>query len=324
MTPSDERHDEPHDELRDLLTDAVADVEPEYRLDTIRARTQRPHRRRGWYAVGGAVLAAASVVAAVNLAQDGGERRDNIKPAGPTTHAAALYFIGDTPHGPRLYREYQQLPGGPLNALEAITTAGGPDDPDYGTIWPDGYFRSVSVEDGTIKIGLGTWNAGPLEISDQAARLAIQQVVYTAQAAVGENLPVRFDVLDQPDIGHSIGDVPLTGEFEKEPQLDVLAFMSVSDPAEDLTVRDSFIARGRASSFEGTVHWEVRRGSQTVLEGFTTASGYMEHLYPWETEPIDVSGLGPGRYTFIALTDDPSGGAEGFGPTSDTRTIIVE
>jgi hypothetical protein len=36
-----------------------------------------------------------------------------------------------------------------------------------------------------------------------------------------------------------------------------------------------------------------------------------------------VSGLAPGTYSFVALTDDPSGG-EGPGPTEDSKTIIVE
>ncbi len=94
------------DDLRDLLTDAVSDVEPAYRLDTIKARTHRP-ARRGWYAVGGAVLAAAAVVTAVNLGQDDGRRRDNAPPATDAEHTAALYFVGDTPAGPRLYREFQ-------------------------------------------------------------------------------------------------------------------------------------------------------------------------------------------------------------------------
>jgi hypothetical protein len=49
----------------------------------------------------------------------------------------------------------------------------------------------------------------------------------------------------------------------------------------------------------------------------------MDRLYPWETE-IDVSDLEPGTYTFAAMTDDPSGGAEGPGATTDTRTIVVE
>ena len=48
----------------------------------------------------------------------------------------------------------------------------------------------------------------------------------------------------------------------------------------------------------------------------------MDKLYPWETE-VDVSDLEPGTYTFVALTDDPSGGAEGGGPTEDSKTIVV-
>ena len=49
----------------------------------------------------------------------------------------------------------------------------------------------------------------------------------------------------------------------------------------------------------------------------------MDKLYPWETE-VDVSGLEPGAYEFVALTDDPSGGAEGAGPTEDSKSITVE
>ena len=44
---------------------------------------------------------------------------------------------------------------------------------------------------------------------------------------------------------------------------------------------------------------------------------------PVGDRPIDVSDLAPGTYTFVAMTDDPSGG-EGLGPFTDTRTIIVE
>ena len=69
--------------------------------------------------------------------------------------------------------------------------------------------------------------------------------------------------------------------------------------------------------------WEVRdSGGGAVLEGFTTAEGWMDKLYPWTAE-VDVSGLAPGTYTFVALTDDPSDG-EGRGPTEDTKTITVQ
>ena len=313
-----------HDELRDLLTDAVADVEPEYRLDAIRARTSRRTFRRGWYAAGAAVLAAAAVVTAVNLAQDDGGRRENSPAANDLTHTAALYFVGDSPAGPRLYREFQKVSGGPIADLAAMTDANGPDDPDYTTVWPRGFFRNVKVEDDAIEVSLGTWVGPQVEATKAELDLYLQQIVYTVQAATGrDDLPVRFDgSVTQGFVLES--NYVIVASVVRAPQLETLALMSVSDPVEGLAVHDSFIARGRASSFEGTVHWEIRRGQQVVLDGFTTAEGYVDHLYPWETEPIDVSKLNPGRYTFAALTDDPSGGAEGFGPFTDTRTIIVD
>ncbi len=58
-----------------------------------------------------------------------------------------------------------------------------------------------------------------------------------------------------------------------------------------------------------------------VKKGYATAEGWMDKLYPFETE-VDISGLAPGTYTFVALTDDESGG-EGGGPTQDSKTITV-
>jgi hypothetical protein len=48
-----------------------------------------------------------------------------------------------------------------------------------------------------------------------------------------------------------------------------------------------------------------------------------DNLFPWKLE-VDVSGLEPGTYLFVAMNDDPSGGAEGHGPDVDTRTIVVQ
>jgi len=296
------------DELRDLLTEAVADVEPAYRLDAIRARTSRPPRRRGWYAAGGAILAAAAVVTAVSVVNDDGRPRREA-PASNGEHAVALYFVGDTPAGPRLYREFQRLPrsGGALAALEAITTRHGPDDPDYTSSWPGGSFKSVTVRDSRIDVEL---DPVAREVS---GRLAVQQVVFTVQAATGTQLPVQLRSDGAEDV-----------LVERAPENDVLSLVSISDPAEGLHVSGTFVARGRANSYEATVPWEIRASDGTVVEnGFATAVGSVDRLYPWETERIRVSDLNPGTYTFVAMTDDPSGG-EGRGPFTDTRTIIVD
>ena len=299
--------EEQHDELRDLLTDAVADVEPTYRLDVIRARTSRRPSRRGWYAAGTAVLASAAAVAVIAMV-NGPNHSPVPGPSAPDdTRVEALYFVGDTPTGPRLYREWQQVTGGPLAALEAITRGHGPDDPDYRTAWPEGSFESVDVGDRAITVELGE----PAQGARFRNPLWTQQVVYTVQAATGSELPVRFTPSKR------------ARPVQRAPQNDVLALVSISDPVEGQRVTGSFLAQGRANSFEATVPWQLRRGDEVVAEGSVTAEGAYDRLYPWQTR-IDVSELEPGRYTFVAMTDDPSGGAEGGGPTYDTRTIIVE
>ncbi|MEU0313438.1 Gmad2 immunoglobulin-like domain-containing protein [Nocardioides sp. NPDC006273] len=86
------------------------------------------------------------------------------------------------------------------------------------------------------------------------------------------------------------------------------ALITLSAPAEGATVSESFQASGKANSPEANVPWEVRDSSgETVLEGFVTAEGWMDKLYPWKTT-VDVSELEPGTYLFIARTDDTSDG----------------
>jgi hypothetical protein len=117
--------------------------------------------------------------------------------------------------------------------------------------------------------------------------------------------------------------VPTSEPLAEGDQLDVLSLMNVTAPEEGATVSGSFEASGVASSFEANVQWQITHNGETVKTGFTTAEGWMDKLYPW-TKKVDVSDLAPGTYTFVAMTDDPSGGAEGNGPYTDTRTIVIE
>jgi hypothetical protein len=87
-------------------------------------------------------------------------------------------------------------------------------------------------------------------------------------------------------------------------------------------VGDSFDAEGRASSFEGTVVWEIKDSAgKVVLDGSAQADGW-DKLYPWRST-VSTTSLDPGDYTFVARTDDPSDG-EGPGPTEDTKRIKVQ
>lgn len=100
--------------------------------------------------------------------------------------------------------------------------------------------------------------------------------------------------------------------------------ITLRKPAEGATVSGSFTAAGKANSPEANVPWQVRDADGTVVvEGFATAEGWMDKLYPWRTK-VDVSELAPGSYTFVAMTEDPSGGAEGKGAEEVSASITVE
>ena len=117
--------------------------------------------------------------------------------------------------------------------------------------------------------------------------------------------------------------IDTSAPFTNAPPLDVLSLVNVTSPEQGASVEgDTLEASGVASSFEATVPWEVQQGGKVVLDGFATAEGWMDKLYPWQTT-IDVSGLQPGDYTFVARTDDPSGGAEGAGPSEDTKDFTL-
>jgi Immunoglobulin-like domain of bacterial spore germination/Sporulation and spore germination len=242
----------------------------------------------------------------------------------PDLVTVPIYFAGETPQGTRLFREFRQVEAdNPLEEAVALMVAGDALDPDYGTLWPGGSFDSVSFSDGAgaivASVSHDDWADAPGDMTKAQAKLAVQQLVYTVQGVQQERLPVL--VQNGADPAPLFGIDTAAGIKAAKP-LDVLAFMNVTTPEEGATVSDTFTAEGVGSSFEATVRWEVRDGSGTaVLDGFTTAEGWMDKLYPWTAE-VDVSGLAPGTYTFVALTDDPSGG-EGFGPTEDTKTIVV-
>lgn len=233
------------------------------------------------------------------------------------------YFVGDTPQGERLYREFTQVDGmDPLVGAGAAVTQGDPIDPDYRSLWPKGSFESITQTADAIEVVLpddGWLTAGSLD--KKQARLAVQQLVYTLQGAAGRRLPLHVTLDDKP--APTLLGVDASRGLKAAPELDVMALVNITEPAQGATVSGTFTATGRSSSFEATVPWEIQDSTgAVVLTGSTTAEGWMDKLYPWEVE-IDATSLEPGSYTLVARTDDPSEG-EGGGPTEDTKKITIE
>lgn len=242
--------------------------------------------------------------------------------AEPDRVAAPLYFVGDTPQGPRLFREFQQVEAdNPADEALALISAGDADDPDYGTLLPGGELRLVST-DGTASVSVPPEAEGrPGDLSSKDVKLAVQQVVYTVQGVLQQRIPVDFVTADG-DSTTFLGLSTPAGGFKAAGQNNVLALVNVTQPQQGSEPGATFTASGVANSFEATVPWQVLDESGTqVLEGFATAEGWGDHLYPWEAA-VDASGLPAGTYTFVAMTDDASGG-EGGGPTEDTKTFTL-
>jgi hypothetical protein len=317
------------DDLNTLLRDAVEHVDPAPRQrelwDGVAVATHRRNRRR---VVGGLVAAAmflvAGGVAAAHQSPD-----SEPQPVGPpravdhgdSRAVYGIYYVGSTPSGPRLYREFR---AGPTNdedlgdALDLIVSR--PSDPDYRSYWHEGQLLGATVQNGVIEVEVDPAQTRKSDVPD--GRLAIEQLIYTVQGVVGGRDPVQFVHAGNP-VAEVFGQ-PTSEPLAQSPELDVLALASISDPSERRVVVDEFSARGVASSFEGTVPWELRSPTGTVVRrGSAQTYGWVDRLYPWATGRIDVSDLDPGEYTFVVMTDDPSGG-EGGGPTVDTRTLIVK
>ncbi|WP_122818107.1 Gmad2 immunoglobulin-like domain-containing protein [Nocardioides pantholopis] len=234
-----------------------------------------------------------------------------------------VYFVGDTPQGPRLFREFRKVAAAdPLAAAAALVTSGAALDPDYRTAYPTGSFASIEFTGEAFRVTLpdDSWTTPAGLDSSEEGPLAVQQLVYTLQGVQQKRVPVQVFVGDTPAALFGV-DTAGSGVTAGD-QLDTLALVSITAPEEGATVSGSFTASGVANSPEANVPWEIRQGKKVVKKGFATADGWMDKLYPWQTQ-VDVAGLAPGEYTFVARTDDQSGG-EGFGPTEDTRTITVK
>ena len=247
------------------------------------------------------------------------------EPSEPTSTAVPVYYVGDGPGGrPVLFREFHRVTGDPLTEAARLVAGGGePDDPDYRTLWPQVEITSARAADGALVVDIGSdaFTERPDGMSKRAARLAVQQLVYTLQGVQQERLPVRVTRGGtDPRIFGLRADVP----FEQASALRTLNLVSITSPAEGATVTgDTLTVTGVANSFEASGPCRLIVGDQEVALEAYQAEGWMEdRLFPFEVE-LPLADAGTGDVLLQCETDDPSGGAEGNGPAVDTKLIHV-
>lgn len=315
-------------ELRSLFEDAVSDVVPHDRLGEIRRATAktaaRKPRRWGLVVLGAGTATAAVVGAAAVISQLGLPDGDNDAAGGDRRTAVATYFIGETPVGDRLYREFQSVPGDDdpaalvLSALQRLESDAGPDDPDYRTTWPAGSFNDVTVGDDWIRVELTQAAViGPRGSTAAERELGIQQAVHTAEAAVGSNLPVAFDRLGGP--ATEVLGVAVNPQVTRA--TDVAAPVNITDPAEGRVVDGRFTARGVVAAFPAempeSLAWRLLDDNGDPVTGGNLSVTDRK----WSTV-ITTDDLATGSYVLsvsVLLGSDESGDRVAV----DTRTVTV-
>lgn len=336
--------------LRAALRDAVADVDPPDRLDEVLARSGT--RRTAWVPA----LAAAAVVVVVAagagiLVQDRsappvgstpGPSASSATPTAPARINVPVYLVGDTPAGPRLFREFRWVDAAGTNdpatlAVRAMLEQA-PRDPDYRSPWPRGTTAQVSWA-GTSEAGGpagpdGAWEVvlrhpvddltrRPAGTPEAEAEAALQQLVRTVQGAAGDEarhpVTLRVGGLDDVDRPSVVLGVPLPGPVSAAPASEVLADVWVIDPADGSSLSAPFEVDGLARAYEATITWSLQEANGTVVaDGFATT----EEAAVRTSYRFTVPDVAPGEYLLVVSTTDPSDG-EGAGVTRDTKQVTV-
>ena len=313
-----------NNDLGGMFRDAVSDVQPSGSADDIRARMEASPSWRRWLPLSLASAAAMVfvIVGAFWLAsRDSNEAPVASPGTGETTASAQvvdvpLYYVGDTAAGPRLFRETHRIPFVESRLQSAVIGAlqVAPDDPDYRSGVPGAPKASVTEADGVIDVDFAS--APSAELSGADAKIALQALVFTANAAASTDLPVRFLVAGDPV--SSVFGVDTSEPIAQGTDEDVLSTVSISSPTQGEKVSSGFEVTGDAATFEANVVWDLKQGDTVVKQGHTTAEECCR-LAPYT---FKVSAP-PGDYTLSVHDVDESDG-EGIGTSEDTKDIVIE
>jgi Immunoglobulin-like domain of bacterial spore germination/Sporulation and spore germination len=254
-------------------------------------------------------------------------------PRATSQAALPVYFVGATSGtGDRfgLYREFVQadVPAGPTPAQKAkaaVAVAMNVQQPSnaepYVQPWSGTSVRDVTVAPNLITITLSGPGAKG-DLSDAQTKLAVQALVWTAQAAVGQGpIPVKFAVADGSKM--LFGTYPTTKTYNR-PAKDLLyqdlAPIWITSPERDqvLPAGAPVVAKGQSCAFEGNTQWQLKKGGAEIKSGFTTATSGCPTGGTWE---VPLGALAAGDYTFRMYEVSTENGQGIIAETSKPFTV---
>ncbi|MDT7708584.1 MAG: hypothetical protein QOG20_4191 [Pseudonocardiales bacterium] len=230
--------------------------------------------------------------------------------------ALPAYYVASTPAGFRLQREFHRVTTTDAASDAVREMFGAALDPDYRSYWPAGTaLRSPVVAGDLITVDLTAQAAGPAT-DPAAARMSLQQLVYTVQGVLRSTLPVRV-LVDGAPAATVLGGIDVSAPVLRGDAYAVRSLVQIDSPMNGASVERDVVVSGEAAVFEANLPWEVRREGVVVRSGAaSTAEGQRFSPYSFTVT------LEPGTYELRVTEDDPSDGA-GRPPMTDTKTITV-
>jgi len=220
------------------------------------------------------------------------------------------YFVGATSStsGPRfgLYREFVRtaVPAGATPAQKAraaiavaMTTQPFASIEHYVQPWSGTSVRNLTVTPSLITVSLS--GPGSKGFRADQTTLAVQALVWTAQAAIGQGpIPVKFAVAD--------GSAMMFGAYStartyNRPAMDLayleLAPIWITSPerGQVFSAGMPVVAKGQSCAFEANTQWQLKKGGAAVRSGFATATSGCPSRGIWE---VNLGVLAAGVYTF--------------------------
>ena len=163
--------------------------------------------------------------------------------------------------------------------------------------WSGTKVENVTVTPSLITITLS--GPGANGFTPEQTRLAVQELVWTAQAAIGQGtIPVKFVVADgSPKLFGTYATNKTYNRPAKDLQYQDLAPIWILSPVRGqvFPAKAPVVANGESCAFEATTQWQLKKGATDVRSGVTTASSGCPIRGTWQ---VNLGVLAPGDYTF--------------------------
>ena len=232
---------------------------------------------------------------------------------GVATEQAPVYWVGSGDQAGYLFREFRTPEStdvaDPVARAALMVTSAKPSDPDYRSLWSAVSSVGSSVSpDGTVTVDLPA-AAFSTPLSEQDARMALQQMVYTVSAAVvtagllDSSTAKEVRILVDGRTGYrAFGSVDLTDPLTRDPAVAAPLWLidpqTAADPASPLTIF------ARVLPTVHNVRWEITTGDHRV-KGDTVKAATPGTDPAAGTEVRTTVDLDPGTYTVrVSGTDD--------------------